>query len=131
MTTNYVLERYAKDLGIRHFRGVFMKDVIPKRSRKRECGIVNLQNQNESGSHWVGYFKNEKHTIYFDSYGADPPVEVKQYLGKNVFVSTFQIQDFGTSICGELCLYVLKRLNEGEMFVDIILSLLYTIINDS
>ena len=125
MTSINELEHIAKGLGIRHFRGVFMKDVLPRKIRKKECGIVNLEDFEDKGSHWICYFKNEKQNIFFDSYGADPPVEVKQYLGKNVFVSTFQIQAFGTPICGEFCLHVLKRFDEGESIVDIILSLYY------
>ena len=127
MTTDIELEEYAKGIGIKHFKGVYMKDSLPSKIGRKECGIVNLQNQIEPGSHWVCYVKNGRLKIYFDSYGLDPPVEIKKYLGRTVLVSNFQIQNFGTSICGELCLFILYKLNPGEniweTFQDEVLSL--------
>jgi len=36
---------------IKYFRGVFMKDELPLETKKVECGIINLQNSSEVGSH--------------------------------------------------------------------------------
>jgi len=46
-----------------------MKDDLPKKINKIECGIVNLQNSNQGGSHWVAYYKNNNKKYYFNSYG--------------------------------------------------------------
>jgi hypothetical protein len=35
-----------------------MKDALPQKSNKIECGIINLENTDQSGSHWVAYYKN-------------------------------------------------------------------------
>ena len=40
--TNVDLIKYAQSLKINHFRGVFMRDNLPQRPYKCECGIVNL-----------------------------------------------------------------------------------------
>ena len=40
--TNLELDGYAKILGIENFRGVYMRDVLPKILHHKECGIVNL-----------------------------------------------------------------------------------------
>ena len=37
--------------------------------------------------------------------------------------STFKIQEYGTKYCGQMSLYVLYRLNQGDKFTDIVLSL--------
>ena len=42
---------------IKYFRGVFMKDELPLKAKKVECGIINLQNLSEVGSHWTAYYK--------------------------------------------------------------------------
>ena len=60
--TNFELLDYAKKLHIPHFRGVFMKNDLPKLPHKNESGIVNFNTTAEPGSHWVGYYKNGKNT---------------------------------------------------------------------
>ena len=105
-----------------------MRDNLPKVIKTNECGIVNLEPESENGSHWVNYFKKGKEIYYFDSYGLDPTNELKSYLkgkGKNPIVcSTYEIQKFGTKICGQLSIYVLYMLNSGFKFIDILLSLM-------
>ena len=67
--SNFELLDYAKQLNIPNFRGVFMKDELPKKPWKNECGIVNFNSSFEPGSHWVAYYKKGKKRILFDSYG--------------------------------------------------------------
>ncbi|HEY9485709.1 MAG TPA: hypothetical protein VIQ04_03625 [Nitrososphaeraceae archaeon] len=96
-----------------------MKDELPRHSKDNECGIVNLQNSDELGSHWVAYFKTKKEKYYFDSYGnAKPPIELVKYLGRsNLYYNSEPIQQFNDPpICGHLCLLLLQALSNGESF---------------
>jgi len=52
---------------IPHFRGVFMRDLLPEAPKSRECGIVNIDNFRSRGTHWVAYNKNKNNIHYFDS----------------------------------------------------------------
>ena len=117
--SNHELIEYIKQLKIKHFRGVFMRDSLPKKPRTKECGIVNLADSLSDGTHWVCYFNN----CYFDSYGLPPPLEIVEYLGDNLEYNIYQIQKSG-QICGHLCLYFLNRITKGMVFNDIIFSLL-------
>lgn len=38
------VENYAKQLRIKNFRGVFMRDMLPEKCNKIENGIINLDN---------------------------------------------------------------------------------------
>ena len=49
-----------------------------------------------------------------------PPKEVIKYLGNGINYNTDKIQPIGEVICGHLCLYVLKELNEGKEFQNIL-----------
>ena len=80
--TNFDLIDYAKKLNIPNFRGVFMRDTLPKSAQNIECGIVNLNTSKEKGSHWTCYFKKGANRIYFDSFGQITPIEVQNYLKK-------------------------------------------------
>ena len=115
--TNYDLREYVTRLKIPQFRGVFMRDTLPKAPHKIECGIVNLNTSAGKGSHWVCYYKNGTRRIYFDSYGQITPLEIQNYLktrrerGVGVIQrNTDIVQPVNTSICGHLCLFVLKAL---------------------
>ena len=47
-----------------------MRNGLPKRSLKTECGIFNLDVENGSGTHWTCWYKlDSTHCYYFDSYG--------------------------------------------------------------
>ena len=81
--TNFDLSEYVTKLNIPFFRGVFMRNTLPKsRPHKIECGVVNLDTSNKKGSHWVCYYKNGSVRVYFDSFGQITPLEIQNYLKK-------------------------------------------------
>jgi len=119
--TNFELIEAAKKLNIPNFRGVFLRDELPKKPRRNECGILNLNDSSGRGSHWVVFSKNGNEKIYFDSYGLPPPTELLKYLGDPVYYNSERIQPDNEVFCGHLCLYVLKKIcNDGRNFQEII-----------
>ena len=133
--TNLDLAKYARELGIEHFRGVFMRDTLPRQGippHHRECGIMNLNTSNQPGSHWVAYFKDDgmKRRIYFDSFGQITPMEIQKYLktkeeferGTAVIQrNTDIVQQPNTHVCGHLCLFVLTSLTREHLtFQDVL-----------
>ena len=80
--TNIELVRYARLLKIPDFRGVFMRDTLPKYPFNVESGIVNFNASSQPGSHWVCYYRNKNERIYFDSYGQIPLVKIQRYIKK-------------------------------------------------
>ena len=107
--TNIDLCEYARELGIEKFRGVFMRDTLPKIPHRRECGIVNFNTSRQQGSHWVCYYKDGKNKrIYFDSFGQVAPMEIRKYLKTK-------------KESGHLCLFVLRSsTREHRSFQDIL-----------
>lgn len=123
--SNYALIEAVKKLKIRDFRGVFLRDELPRKPRKNECGIINLaDSEASSGTHWVCYSRDGDKKTYFDSYGLVFPKELENYLGNDIEYNTLRIQHGNTVICGHLCLYILYHLKKGENFNNIIHSLL-------
>lgn len=84
-----------------------MKDELPVKTKKIECGIINLQNLSEAGSHCTAYYKTScNYKYYFDSYGSThPPNKLVKYLGKNnLFCNRERIQNYDDPpTCGHLC----------------------------
>jgi hypothetical protein len=112
-TTNVQLERLARRMRIPFFRGVFMRDALPIDGiRENESGIVNLDNTEGPGTHWVAYAKRGNRAVYFDSFGnLQPPRELTRYLRKNgttIEYNHIRYQHYNQSICGQLCLQFLR-----------------------
>lgn len=124
-TTNTELNNEAKRLKLKHFRGVFMKDELKNiKPLEQECGIINSQPSYKNNGHWCCWWKDNNQKYYFDSYGIKPLKEVYTYLKSPVIYSTYQIQQFNDSNCGQWCLYVLNELNKGKDYIDIILNII-------
>ena len=58
--TNFDILNYIDILKIPNFRGVFMRDQLPRSAKSVECGIMNFNTHNQPGSHWVCYVKNRR-----------------------------------------------------------------------
>lgn len=108
--SNYEILALAKKLKIPHFYGVFMRDTLPKKTKakSRECWIVNHGSSHTDGTHWTALAKNYNIAFYFDSFGKlPPPIEVVEYLHKNgvqLYYNAKKYQNYGSVICGHLCL---------------------------
>ena len=117
--SNIELLEYIRLLKVPKFRDVFHIDELPKRIKDVECGIVNLSQHQQSGTHWIAYAKIHENRIYFDSFGRRIPVEIQKYMKtseeyKNdlpvITRNTDIVQRFNTKICGHLCLFVLTSI---------------------
>lgn len=88
-----------------------MKDRLPRNPRSVECGIVNLDDSINEGTHWVAYVKVKNYGEYFDSYGdLKPPKELVKYLNtKTLFYNYERFQHFNTVNCGHLCMLYLNQ----------------------
>ena len=85
-----------------------MRNGLPKRSLKTECGILNLDVEKGSGTHWTCWYKlDSTHCYYFDSYGLTSPSEFDDYIKMDIQVSPYNIQRDHPNICGHLCLIFL------------------------
>ena len=131
--TNHDILRYASEMSIPHFRGVYMIDTLPKSGvLERECGVVNLDKSEGSGTHWVSYYKHDTVRIYFDSFGQVTPMEIQKYLKtkhefqENIAViqrNTDIVQHINSTNCGHLCIYVLEALGKGVSFQEVLTTL--------
>ena len=121
MLSNYDLEEMAIDHKISNFQ-VISKDELDNMTFKTNQNfIINMENEHDEygnfncGTHWVGlYISQDKDTIYFDSFGFQPPQSVLKYCRKSkkrICYSTRSIQNIRSSICGLYCLGFLCWMN--------------------
>ena len=79
----------------------------------------------ERGVQWSALYINKDIVFFFDSDGLVPTQEIMNFLSQHPqrMHNTLEVQSFSESNCGQLNLYVLYKLNKGEPFQDIIISL--------
>lgn len=95
---------------------------------KRSIGIIfNLDPHDRPGSHWIcAYIDLVKNAAYYyDSYGYEPPAEVKRLLRrcwdqgvKQIFWNDIRHQRRNTE-CGTYCMYVIISLLKGRPFGEL------------
>ena len=91
-----------------------MRDALPYKIYQNESGIVNLDDVDGPGTHWVAYAKRGDRAMYFDSFGnLRPPKEVVRYLGNDTTITYNRTayQTYNQTICGQLCLLFLRQID--------------------
>ena len=82
--------------------------------------IINLQNSNEPGSHWIA-LKRVKNIIFiFDSFGIGLPMVIfKVYKNLQIITYIYRIQDISSNLCGMFCvLFILYDIKSKNDFIE-------------
>ena len=85
----------AKNISLYGFRGVFLRDTLPTKTKLNDCGILNLDSSSGDGTYWDMWFKKGKDNFFFDSYGVQPPSELIAYLESPIFYNGERVQQNG------------------------------------
>ena len=115
-TNNFQLLKWANDLGITHFTYV-MRDEMSKLPKSSKNIIMNLDSSENQGTHHVVLYNTPDYKLYFSSFGDNPPLEVITFFDQSMTSTTVrefsdtQLQEFGSSYCGQLSLYLLYKVN--------------------
>lgn len=105
------------------YMGCYAKDSLPKVIRPNRFYIINLEDHNEGGSHWVLVASTSKDVLYVDAFGVLPPLEVIAFMKtgrKPMYYSTTDLQSIKSSLCGYFCIYFIDQLSADRKFLDIV-----------
>lgn len=113
------------------FRGVFTSDLLPKRIRQFENGIINLDIATGPGTHWVCYYNdpNNNFVEYFDPFGEyvyKLLPSIKAYLQssgkKEIAYNSSFLQHPSSVKCGYFCMKYISERNKGMPVEDVLYS---------
>lgn len=96
VTTGIQLQKYGKMFFGRKFTGVFARNQIPLNF---QYIIVNLDQSDEPGSHWLACVRHDKQILVYDSFGRNIPLFVNQINTQSDAEQHFQEEN-----CGQRCL---------------------------
>ena len=124
--TNYDIDRYYK--GNKRYGGCISREDVKKLDNKDKFYIVNLDDKDGVGTHWVGLYLDKPNVaLYIDSFALDPPEEIVSFVKKNDRIgwrNLGQMQSMSSSACGWYCIYCLDHLlrapsnGRGHTFLD-------------
>jgi hypothetical protein len=101
--TQHDLKHYLKVLENPLFRDIFMRYTLPRSPFKTV--EVFLDVEEETGTHWTCWYKENDTCYYFDSYVLTCPNEFEAYMNIcNIFWSAYKILEMEDAICRHLCL---------------------------
>ena len=90
LTNIEINEYYASEP---RFNGVYSRDNLPNKI-KRGAYVINLDEYENTGTHWIALFVKTDEVIYFDSFGIEHiPKEINKFIGnKKIKANIFRIQ---------------------------------------
>lgn len=107
------------------FLGVFAGDQVPKQRQVPCCYIINTDNRNQPGQHWIAVYEKSRtdlsQNIFFDSYGSQPSELNPLWKHYDSYKrSNEDYQQKHTTVCGDYCLYALKMFNMGKTLKNVL-----------
>ena len=92
--TNFEIQEYYQNKP--GFNGVFSRDNLPN-SIKNGAYVINLDEYDDIGTHWVALYVNNKTIIYFDSF----PREIMKFIArKKIITNIYRTQAYDSIMCG-------------------------------
>ena len=115
--TNFEISEYCKNEP--RFYGVYSRNNLPK-TIKKGAYVINLDEYEKTGTHWVALFVKPKYAVYFDSFGIEHiPKEIKHPIGnKEIKANIFRIQAYDSIMCGYYCIEFINYMLEGKSLID-------------
>ena len=82
--------------------------------------MINLDEYENTGTHWVALFVKPKYTVYFDSFGIEHiPKKINKFIGNNDIKSNiFRIQAYDSIMCGYFCIEFFNYMLKGKTLLD-------------
>ena len=119
--TNFEIQIYYKyEL---RFNGVFSRNNLFKKI-KDGAYIINLDEYEDVGTHWIALFCKKNEIVYFYSFGVEHiPEEIKEFIEKcpgkkNIKANIFRIQENISIMCGYFCIGFIDFMLAGKKLTD-------------
>ena len=99
----------------KNYIGTYSKDNVPI-LKNNQSTIINLQNSDKNGSHWVSYKKVGNKIFYFDSFAVSflPDIIQNQYQNHKFICNIYIIQSIDSNQCGRYCILFIKSNIKNE-----------------
>ena len=81
--------------------------------------VINLDEYEYTGTHWIALFVKPKYTIYSDSFGIEHiPKEINKFIGNDIKSNIFRLQAYDSIMCGCYCIEFINYVLKGRILLD-------------
>ena len=114
--TNIEINEYYKNES--RFNGVYSRNNLPYKIKKGAY-VINLDEYENTGTHWVSLFVKPKYTVYFDSFGVEHiPKEINKFIRNEIKSNIFRIQAYDSIMCGYFCIEFINYILKFQALLD-------------
>ena len=115
LTNIEISEYYASEP---RFNVVYSRNNLPK--IKKGTYVVNLDEYENTGTHWIALFVKTNEVIYLDSFGIEHiPKEINKFIGnKEIIANIFRIQEYDSIMCGYFYIEFINYMLKGKTLLD-------------
>ena len=123
--TNIEISEYYKNET--RVNGIYSINNLPNKIKKGAY-VINLDEYENTGTHWVSLFAEPKYTIYFDSFGVEHiPQEINKFINNDTTKSSslernksniFRIQAYDSIMCGYFCIEFINYILKGKTLLN-------------
>ena len=109
------------------FNGVYSRNNLPNKIKKGAY-VINLDEYENTGTHWVSLFVKTNEAIYFDSFGIEHiPKEINKFINNDMTKSSsleriksniFRIQAYDSIMCGYFCIEFINYMLKSKTLLD-------------
>ena len=133
--TNIKISEYYKNEP--RFNGVYSRNNLPNKIKKGAY-VINLDEYENTGTHWVSLFVKPKYTtessslertVYFDSFGVEHiSKEINKFIAHSdttkpsssecIKRNIFRLQAYDSIMCGYFCIEYINYMLKGKTLLD-------------
>ena len=98
----------------------FSQELIYLKKIKDGAYIINLDEDADTGAHWIALFCVKDEVVFFDSFDVEHiPKEIKEFIGnKSVKANIYCIQANDSVMCGYFCIGFIDFMLTGKILTD-------------
>ena len=112
------MKRTKKNEKRTKFNSIYLRNNWSK--IKDEAYILNLDEYESIGTHWIVFYVNYNSLTYFDSFGVEHiPKEIRKIIGnKNILENTYRIQAYDSIICRYFCIWFIDFILKSKSLLE-------------
>ena len=97
---------------------MYSRNNLPSKIKKGAY-VINLDEYENTGTHWVSLFVKPKYTVYFDSFGIEHiPKEINKFINNDIKSNIFRIQACDSIMCGYFCIEFINYMLQRKTLLD-------------
>ena len=124
--TNIEISEYYKNEP--RFNRVYSRNNLPNKIKKGAY-VINLDEYENTGTHWVSFFVKPRYTVYFDSFGEEHIAkEINKFIRNSdatkssslerIKSNIFRIHAYDSIMCGYFCIEFINYMLKGKTLLD-------------